>query len=534
MEENKNKENFSFDSMIYSHYNEGLKLVFGEKLKEYYVNNFRQNKPFKEKKTSLNTLKDPGLPDRNEKIYSMMKNYIENTSPTNHKEEFEKVLSTCKDLKISVSSIEKFLIEKIYVPLIFSFYLIKENYSEEKSLITRPTYNIKNENEYAEYEKLFSEYNCDIYQILNYELFNGNLENQKFLYYQIAKVNEKDVKPEEISNLIILYRYYKLSLFSELKNPKYNFLHDYINKIKKLKNEIYDAYLNENNKFKYNIYQSTKNKYIRLIEKFYEDFENSVKENTEKEIQGWKRTFAQKKNFFKDLKISDNDLLKLNDYSYTKYLNFIDCTILIKNYTKNSSFYNNLCKFLLFICNHGIFPIGNVVNSYMLLCDIIHLQKYNMNLKFLFEILNTIKVNIYHNGIISRIFTIPLVQLKIFIVCHDIWDILIERKFIFNHIAFYTIKDIFEGITIKPYFRRNLKYFEDLNFLYYFYVFKKGIKQLIWNKNTLSAMKYFSIVSKKGIYNDLNIKANEYLKFCKLKSGFNVEETIESEKKKEI
>lgn len=532
MEENKNKENFSFDSMIYSHYNKDLKLFFGEKLIENYVNSFRRIKPFKEKKIDSSKIHDPGVPDRNENIYLMMKNYIENTLSTCPKDKFKEVLQSCKDPQQSLSSIENFLVKKIYVPLIFSFFLIKENYSEEKSLISGPTYTIKNENEYAEYEKSFSDFNCDIYQILNYELFSGHLENQKFLYYQINKIKEKDVKTEEISNLIILYRYYKLSLFSELKNAKYNFLHDYINKIKKLKNETYDAYLNENKKFKYNIYQSTKNKYIRFIEKFYENLEKSVKENTESEIQGWKRLFDHK--FFKELKISDNDLLKLNDYSYTKYLNFIDCTILIKNYTKNSSFYDNLSKFLLFFCNHGIFPIGNIVNSYILLCDIIHLQKYNMNLKFLFEILNTIKTNIYYNGIISSIFTIPLVQLKIFIVCHDIWDILIERKFIFNHIAFYIIKDIFEGISIKPYFRRNVKYFEDLNFLYYFYVFKKGIKKLIWNKNTLSAMKYFSIVSKKGKDNDLNIKANEYLKFCKLKSGFTDEETIESENKKEM
>jgi hypothetical protein len=527
MEENKNKENYTFDSMIYTRLNKGLRLFFGKELADYYADNFRGRKSSnEEKKTEQGQSQVQGQPDQNKKnidLNSMMKNYIENTLYTWSEDKFKDLLLKYKDPNQLISS--EFLVKKIYVPLIFSFFLIQKNYSEEKSLISGLSYN----NDYAENEKLFSDFNCDIYQILNFELFNGNLENQKFLLYQIGKIKEKDVKEEEISNLIILYRYYKLNLFSELKNNKYNYIHDYINKIKQLEIEFYDAYLNEKKKFKYNIYQSTKNKYIRLMEKFYENF---VKETTFNHMQGWKRKFECE--VFKSLKNSDNDLLKLNDYSYTKYLNFIDCTILIKNYTKNSSFYDNLSKLLLFYCNHGIFPIGNIVNSYILLCDIIHLQKYNMNLKFLFEILKTIKTNIYYNGNISNIFTIPLVQLKIFIVCHDIWDILMERKVFFIHFAFYLIKDIFEGISVKPYFRRNLKYYEDLNFLYYYYIFKKGIKHLIWNKNPLSAMKYFSIVSKNGIYNELNKKANECLKLCKLKSGFIDEETIESEKNKEM
>jgi hypothetical protein len=58
-----------------------------------------------------------------------------------------------------------------------------------------------------------------------------------------------------------------------------------------------------------------------------------------------------------------------------------------------------------------------------------------------------------------------------------------------------------------------------MNYLYYSFIFKKGIRKLTYNRNIIRAMKYFEIVSNNIKDEFLMKKAKKCLEYCQIKAG---------------
>ena len=126
----------------------------------------------------------------------------------------------------------------------------------------------------------------------------------------------------------------------------------------------------------------------------------------------------------------------------------------------------------------------------------------------------------YTIGIINKIFDIPILQLKILIFIHDIWDILIKEKVSYNDEQFYVIKKIinyFENIYLfKKYYLINS---DSLNYLYYYLIFKLTVRKYFLYKNEYDALKRFESILN-GVKNQkLKEKVEICLNYCKLKTG---------------
>lgn len=109
-----------------------------------------------------------------------------------------------------------------------------------------------------------------------------------------------------------------------------------------------------------------------------------------------------------------------------------------------------------------------------------------------------------NDKIISRFFLVPLFQVKLLIFCHDIWDMLIENQMGYGYNDFYIIKSIIDKLNYNPWFRAFVENIENINFLYYYFIFKKAVRKIKMSKDLYGSIKYLEIVSN-------NIKLNKEL-----------------------
>lgn len=211
------------------------------------------------------------------------------------------------------------------------------------------------------------------------------------------------------------------------------------------------------------------------------------------------------------LKIKKNIIIYLNDKEYL---------CLTKCYDNDVEFLNKLLFMLLYMCNHLSYPMETIVSTFIIISDLIHLNKFKIKRSYLSNFLLILKNNMYTIGIINKIFDIPILQLKILIFIHDIWDILIKEKVSYNDEQFYVIKKIinyFENIYLfKKYYLINS---DSLNYLYYYLIFKLTFRKYFLYKNEYDALKRFESILN-GVKNQkLKEKVEICLNYCKLKTG---------------
>ena len=215
------------------------------------------------------------------------------------------------------------------------------------------------------------------------------------------------------------------------------------------------------------------------------------------------------------LDIKNNNIIFLTESEFLS---------LIKKYDNDIEFINKLLFMLLYICNHLTYPMETIVSTFIIISDLIHLNKNKINRVYLSYFLLTIKKSMYTIGIINKIFNIPILQLKILIFLNDIWDILINENISYNDEDFYIIKEIisyFENIMLfKQYY---LNESESLNYLYYFLLFKNTVRKYFLHKNEYKALKQFELILN-GVKNkELKEKTQKCLNYCKFKTGMDYE-----------
>ena len=222
-------------------------------------------------------------------------------------------------------------------------------------------------------------------------------------------------------------------------------------------------------------------------------------------------------NFFKfvpynieDLNNIQTSLLLIFDKQYFDEisLNTKEYSILLKYFNYNYyEFYDKLMICLLFLLKTLKYPIVKITNTFLILLDLIHLNKKTISYKFLQKFLLLIEEFSYNQGIINKIFQIPILILKILIFLHDMWDILIDKKIPYYYKDYYQIKDLFDFLY------EQLKIFkisnDSLKFLYYSFLLKKASRKINWTKNEYEAKKYYL-----NVYFDLKYqqKKNSKLK----------------------
>ena len=297
--------------------------------------------------------------------------------------------------------------------------------------------------------------------------------------------------------------------------------------IEKQENNINQNIIKYCKKEKYSseIYEMAKIKYKKLIELFYDKI--PIKDNNLIFSNGYFNVQFDTSldSFENDNIIKDDDynfgLKKEDDISNTLYFNYLDCSILLRHYTKDSSFYLKLIKCLIYICFNSYYPFCNIVNIFMFLCDIIHLHKKNIPLQYLSQFLYCIDNSIKNEKVISRFFLIPLFQLKILIFCHDIWDMLIENKIEYGYTDFYVIKNVIDKLNYNPWFRAFVENIESMNYLFYYFIFKKAVRKLKLNKDLYGSLKYLELVSKScnDKHKELKDIATEWLEVINIELG---------------
>ena len=211
------------------------------------------------------------------------------------------------------------------------------------------------------------------------------------------------------------------------------------------------------------------------------------------------------------LRIKNNNIICLNELEFFS---------LIKTYDNDIPFLNKLLFILLYICNHLTYPMETIVSTFIVICDLIHLNKIKINKAYLSYFLFIIKYNMYTIGIINKIFNIPILQLKILIFLNDIWDILIKNNISYNDEKFYIIKEIinyFENIILfKKYYLINS---DSLNYLYYYLLFKNTVRKYFLYKNEYIALKQFKLILNGTKNIELKEKTQIFLNYCKFKTG---------------
>ena len=401
----------------------------------------------------------------------------------------------------------------------------------EKSLIINP--NSINDNSQI-LKPIYDEFR-DFMKVFQIDLFNGIFDRK---YALLKQFNDFDFNNLKNNDLIVLYRYLKFCLFREKpekknegeKQNEKNFKQFYeklLGNIEKQENNINQNIIKYCKKEKYSseIYEMAKIKYKKLIELFYDKI--PIKDNNLIFSNGYcnAQFDTSLDSFENDNIIKDDDynfgLKKEDDISNTLYFNYLDCSILLRHYTKDSSFYLKLIKCLIYICSNSYYPFCNIVNIFMFLCDIIHLHKKNIPLQYLSQFLYCIDSSIKNEKVISRFFLIPLFQLKILIFCHDIWDMLIENKIEYGYTDFYVIKNVIDKLNYNPWFRAFVENIESMNYLFYYFIFKKAVRKLKLNKDLYGSLKYLELVSKScnDKHKELKDIAAEWLEVINIELG---------------
>jgi hypothetical protein len=401
----------------------------------------------------------------------------------------------------------------------------------EKSLIINP--NSINDNSQI-LKPIYDEFR-DFMKVFQIDLFNG-IFDRKYALFKL--LNEAFIDTLQFNDLIVLYRYLKFCLFREKpekkneeeKQNEKNFKQFYeklLGNIEKQENNINQNIIKYCKKEKYSseIYEMAKIKYKKLIEFFYDKI--PIKDNNLIFSNGYfnSQFDTSLDSFENDNIIKDDDynfgLKKEDDISNTLYFNYLDCSILLRHYTKDSSFYLKLIKCLIYICSNSYYPFCNIVNIFMFLCDIIHLHKKNIPLQYLSQFLYCIDNSIKNEKVISRFFLIPLFQLKILIFCHDIWDMLIENKIEYGYTDFYVIKNVIDKLNYNPWFRAFVENIESMNYLFYYFIFKKAVRKLKLNKDLYGSLKYLELVSKScnDKHKELKDIATEWLEVINIELG---------------
>ena len=353
-----------------------------------------------------------------------------------------------------------------------------------------------------------------IIKLVQMDLFNG-IFDRKYALFKL--LNEAFIDTLQFNDLIVLYRYLKLCLFfakPDIKNEKeeiiYKKVYEYL--LSKIENEGKNKNQNilkycKKEKYSSEIYEMAKDKYKQLIEDLlYKKI--PIKDSNLIFSYGYFNGKFDEVlgDFEKDILMEEYNfgINQKDDISNTLYFNYLDCSILLRNYTKDSFFYLKLIKCLIYICSNSSYPFCNIENAFMLLFDVIHLHKKNIPLQYLSQFLYCIDNSMNNDKIISRFFLVPLFQVKLLIFCHDIWDMLIENQMGYGYNDFYIIKSIIDKLNYNPWFRAFVENIENINFLYYYFIFKKAVRKIKMSKDLYGSIKYLEIVSN-------NIKLNKEL-----------------------
>ena len=341
------------------------------------------------------------------------------------------------------------------------------------------------------YNDLSQNIQDNIIYVIERDIFNGIFDYKSIVFLSMNFEKYKD-NPKLYR---IIYKFLKFTLGNELHSKK-----QYKKELSTIFKQIIEKEKNEIKNY---------NNFME-IKANYEHFMNSLFDIIKKNYQSLFLETKDKRQIqinFGNEKIKVN--IELNSFEYS---------VLIENFYADYNFYNKLIFLLLFLCNNVTYPMITIVNSFIILSDLIHLNKCNVHLGDLLYYLIIIKDNINNLGFKSKIFDIPILQLKILTSLHDIWDLLIENNIPYYDYRFYLIKNIFNSFN-QDLFKGYLKKSSSMNYLYYSFIFKKGIRKLTYNRNIIRAMKYFEIVSKNINDKFLMKKAKKCLEYCQIKSG---------------
>ena len=218
--------------------------------------------------------------------------------------------------------------------------------------------------------------------------------------------------------------------------------------------------------------------------------------------------------FFQDISDDIEDLDKNNTQlrffepkqNYEISLNSKEYSILIEFFNYNYyDFYCKLMTCLLILFNFLKYPIKKINNTLLILLDLVHLCKKNISYKFYQKLLYLIVKRIHCNGIVRKIFEIPITQLKILIFLHDMWDFLIEKKINCYDNDYYEIKKLFSFLyeQSKIYTSSN----ESILFLYYTFILKKAVRKFNYTNDIYQTKKYYLYV-----YKDITKKKKKSMK----------------------
>ena len=220
-----------------------------------------------------------------------------------------------------------------------------------------------------------------------------------------------------------------------------------------------------------------------IIKKKYENFMDLFFQDILDDIEDLDKIFSF------ELKEFD-----LNNY-YEISLNSKEYSILIECFNYNYyDFYCKLMTCLLILFNFLKYPIKKINNTLLILLDLVHLCKKNISYKFYQKLLYLIVKRIHCNGIVRKIFEIPITQLKILIFLHDMWDFLIEKKINYYDNDYYEIKKLFSFLyeQSKIYTSSN----ESILFLYYSFILKKAVRKFNYTNDIYQTKKYYLYVYK--------------------------------------
>ena len=357
----------------------------------------------------------------------------------------------------------------------------------------------------------------DLYEILKKNVqFSDDEKKEKIINsicgeFLSIVLNFDDIEKFIDNDLIFLLTIYSFErdIFNGIFDLKYELITNYFKKYKKFLNNDNEEYKSIINKYcKYSLLENSKileevkvnpkytlNDFITIkkkYENFMENFFKFVPYNIE-DLNNIQTSLL----FIFDKQYFDEISLNTNEYSILlEYFNY--------NYYE---FYDKLMICLLFLLKTLKYPIIKITNTFLILLDLIHLNKKTISYKFLQKFILLIEEFSYNQGIINKIFQIPILILKLLIFLHDMWDILIDKKIPYYYKDYYQIKDLFDFLY------EQLKIFkisnDSLKFLYYSFLLKKASRKINWTKNEYEAKKYYL-----NVYFDLKYtqKKNSKLK----------------------